>query len=95
MNLENGFSNGAVRISLNKKNYRNNKEASQQKPRSLFVMIYVRRICNTQIEEIGLLSSCKAFLKVCDDIVDVLSTDGKSDCALSDSLICKLLVVKL
>ena len=40
-----------------------------------------------------LFQSCKSSLQILDDIVDMLSTDGKTDRVLLDALICKLLIV--
>ena len=42
-----------------------------------------------------ILHRCKTFFKVCDDIIDMLRSDGETDGVSSDALICQLLITKL
>ena len=41
------------------------------------------------------LYCCKSVFQICNNIINVLSTNRKTNCVLSNSLVCKLCLVEL
>lgn len=58
---------------------------------SFFLSFKFRRITFQD----NLLNCCKASLEVCDDVIDMLGTDRKTNGVLLDALISQLLVIQL